>query len=178
MLLNSLSFYLSFSVYFDCGLVFIIQFFQWKGLKMDEDSQVLRKRYLFNLADKITRYANHWLFMKICLRCNITPNGLKLKKTPQIGKISEDFLSQWKAIMFKAETNLVESLVSEYRTQTLVLQVEFWKKLTEYLEGAAEIGEARNLHAELCDRNEQAEKRISIRRRSKLSKIWVVKHWL
>ena len=25
MLLNSLSFYLSFSVYFDCGLVFIIQ---------------------------------------------------------------------------------------------------------------------------------------------------------
>ena len=73
--------------------------------------------------------------------------------------------------MFKAETNLVESLVSEYRTQTLVLQVEFCKKLTEYLEGAAEIGEARNLHAELCDRNEQAEKRISVRRRRKLSKL-------
>ena len=80
---------------------------------MDEDSQVLRKRYLFNLADKITRYANHWLFMKICLRCKITPNGLKLKKTPQIGKISEIFLSQWNAIMFRAEINLVETLVSE-----------------------------------------------------------------
>ena len=138
---------------------------------MDEDSQVLRKRYLFNLADKITRYANHWLFMKICLRCNITPNGLKLKKTPQIGKTSENFLSQWNAIMFRAEINLVETLVSEYRTQTLVLQVEFWNKVTEYLEVAAEIGEARSLIVELCGRIEQAERGILVRRRRKLSRL-------
>ena len=54
--------------------------------------------------------------------------------------------------MLKGETNLVETLVREYRTQTLVLQVKFWNKLTEYFEGAAETGEARNLLAELCNR--------------------------
>ncbi len=98
---------------------------------MDEDSQVSRKIYLFNLADKVTRYANHWLFMKICTKCNATPNGLKLKKTPQIGKISQDFLSHWNNIMAGAEIDLVQTLQTEYKEQTLAFQVEFWNKLTE-----------------------------------------------
>ena len=104
---------------------------------------------------------------------SVCEGTIGLKKTLQSGRTSEHFLSQWNAIiiMSKAEINLVETLGSEYRTQTLVLQVEFWNKLTEYLEGAAEIGEARNLYAELCNRTEQAEKGISVRRRRKLSKL-------
>ena len=62
---------------------------------MVEDSRVPRKREIFNLADKITRYFSNWLFLKICFVYNVIPNGLKLKKRAQIGKKSQHFQLQW-----------------------------------------------------------------------------------
>ena len=57
---------------------------------MDEGNRALKKS-LINLAAKITRYFNHWIFLNVSLLLNVIPNGLKLKKLPQIGRKSEEF---------------------------------------------------------------------------------------
>ena len=48
---------------------------------MTEDSQVQRRKQLFFLAEKVTRYKSHWLFLCLCRNFDVVPNGLKLKKT-------------------------------------------------------------------------------------------------
>ena len=43
----------------------------------------------------------------------ITPRGLELKKRPAFAPISEDFMSKWDDILFKAEKDLVKLLLFE-----------------------------------------------------------------
>ena len=43
----------------------------------------------------------------------ITPRGLELKKRPAFAPISEDFMTKWDGILFKAEKDLVKLLLFE-----------------------------------------------------------------
>ena len=81
---------------------------------MTEDSQVQRRKQLFFLAEKVTRYKSHWLFLCLCRNFDVVPNGLKLKKTAQIGKQSNNFLSRWNETLATAEHNLIDVLIQEY----------------------------------------------------------------
>ena len=47
---------------------------------MEEDNRVLLRKNLINLAQRMTRYFNHWLFLKVSRVINVTPKGLRLKK--------------------------------------------------------------------------------------------------
>ena len=53
----------------------------------------------------------------------ITPRGLRLKKTPLLGKVSHSFLKRWKNCLFEAEQKLLRLLRSEaQRKQSFVLR--------------------------------------------------------
>ena len=127
---------------------------------MAENSQVSRRRTLFTLAGKITRYANHWLYMKICLSFNVIPKGLKLKKNPQIGEKSTQFIQEWNRIMSNAEMNLLETLANEYYIVTSTLQVKFWHTVTEFLQTGPNVIEAKQIFSELCKQIEKVQRNI------------------
>ena len=99
---------------------------------MDEGNRALKKS-LINLAAKITRYFNHWIFLNVSLVLNVIPNGLKLKKSPQIGRKSEEFSRKWKQIIQNAETDLTRTLLEEYRIAEKSLQLDFWNTMITYL---------------------------------------------
>ena len=99
---------------------------------MDEGNRALKKS-LINLAAKITRYFNHWIFLNVSLVLNVIPNGLKLKKSPQIGRKSEEFSRKWKQIIESAETDLTRTLLEEYRKAEKSLQLDFWNTMITYL---------------------------------------------
>ena len=73
---------------------------------MEEDNRVLLRKNLINLAQRITRYFNHWLFLKVFRVINGTPKGLRLKKPAQIGNTSESFWERWSEILHNAEHDL------------------------------------------------------------------------
>ena len=64
---------------------------------------------------------------------NVIPNGLKLKKSPQIGRKSEEFSRKWKQIIQNAETDLTRTLLEEYRIAEKSLQLDFWNTMITYL---------------------------------------------
>ena len=138
---------------------------------MAENSKVSRRRTLFTLAGKITRYANHWLYMKICLSLNVIPKGLKLKKNPQIGEKSTQFIQEWNRIMSNAEMNLLETLANEYYVVTSTLPIKFWHKVTEFLQTGPNVIEAKQIFSELCKKIEKDQRNIAARREKKLSKL-------
>ena len=137
---------------------------------MVENGQVTRRK-LFTLAGKITRYANHWLYMKICLSFDVIPKGLKLKKNPQIGEKSTEFLLEWNRIMSNAERNLLETLANEYYIVTSTLQIDFWHRVTEFLLTGPNVIEAKQIFHELCKQVEKDLRNIKARREKKLSKL-------
>ena len=98
---------------------------------MDEGNRALKKS-LINLAAKITRYFNHWIFLNVSLLLDVIPNGLKLKKSPQIGRKSEEFSRKWKQIIQSAETDLTRTLLEEYRIAEKSLQLDFWNTMITY----------------------------------------------
>ena len=138
---------------------------------MVENSQVSRRRTLFNLAGKITRYANHWLYIKICLSFNVILKGLKLKKNQQIGEKSTQYIQEWNRIMSNAEMNLLETLENEYYVVTLTLQIKFWHTVTEILQTGPNVIEAKQIFSELCKQIEKDQRDVETRREKKLSEL-------
>ena len=66
--------------------------------------------------------------MKICLSFNVIPKGLKLKKNPQIGEKSTQFIQEWNRIISNAEMNLLEGLyMRKFQPGLSSTRVEFWK---------------------------------------------------
>ena len=102
---------------------------------MDEGSRVTR-RILFNLADTATRYFNHWVFLDICCEYGVVPNGLKLKKSAQIGTPSNAFIRKWSDIISSAELDMLRALNEEYKTSCVKIQVELWDKIILFLSDA------------------------------------------
>ena len=105
---------------------------------MDEGSRVAR-RILFNLADKATRYFNHWVFLDICVAYGVVPNGLKLNKSAQIGTTSNVFTQKWSHIISSAEKDMLHALNEEYKTSCLDIQTKFWEKMIQFLSDADNI---------------------------------------
>ena len=99
---------------------------------MDEANRTLKKS-LINLAAKITTYFYHWILLNVSRLLNMIPNGLKLKKSPQIGRKFEEFSRKWKQIIQSAETDLTRALLKEYRIAEKNLQLDFWNTMIAYL---------------------------------------------
>ena len=65
------------------------------------------------LFQKSVRYQHHKENYLKSLMEGITPRGLELKKRSAFAPISEDFMSKWDDILFKAEKDLVKLLLFE-----------------------------------------------------------------
>lgn len=138
---------------------------------MNEDSQVLRKKQLFALASKITRYKNHWLFLSLCRAFNVIPNGLKLKKTAQIGKQSDDFVLQWNDTLVVAENGLTEVLIKEYGLLSSKFEIEFWNGTSVWLASETDYSNVQRNFRELVGYLERINQDLRDRRDKKLSRL-------
>ena len=77
----------------DGSFVYYIYVFQLRG-QMEEANQVLLRKKLIDLAQRITWYFNHWLFLKVSCVINVAPKGLRLKKSAHIRNTFESFLEK------------------------------------------------------------------------------------
>ena len=69
---------------------------------------------LFNFKyQKLLRYEHHKLNYMESIKRNITPSGLKIKKTAAIQSASPEFKDQWDAILNDAESKLIKLLLQE-----------------------------------------------------------------
>ena len=62
----------------------------------------------------------------------ITPRGLELKKRPAFAPISEDFMSKWDDILFKAEKDLVKLLLFESNLVIEKINLDIQHLLEQY----------------------------------------------
>ena len=62
----------------------------------------------------------------------ITPRGLELKKRSAFAPISEDFMSKWDDILFKAEKDLVKLLLFESNVIIEKINLDIQHLLEEY----------------------------------------------
>ena len=69
--------------------------------------------YLDYLLQKNYRYEHHLQNYQTSLKTGFIPNGLKIKKSPAITPVSEDFNTKWNEVLYNAEENLVELLLHE-----------------------------------------------------------------
>ena len=96
---------------------------------------------------------------------NVTPNGLKLKKSPQIGRTSEEFSRNWKQIIHTAETDLIRTLIKEYKVAERSFQVDFWNTMITYL------SQERDLHSVIGTITEIHQNILSISEASKVTRV-------
>ena len=69
--------------------------------------------YLDYLLQKNWRYEHHLQNYQTSLKTGLIPNGLKIKKSPAITPVSEDFNTKWNEVLYNAEKSLVELLLYE-----------------------------------------------------------------
>ena len=144
---------------------------------MDEGSRVTR-RILFNLADKATRYFNHWLFLDICVAYGVIPNGLKLKKSAQIGATSNVFKQKWSYIISSAEQDMLRALNEEYKSSCLDIQTKFWEKIVQFLSDAANAMSVSEVLSSLQQHISTIDDNFLRRRHKKLTNLLGTKNFL
>ena len=144
---------------------------------MTEDSQVQKRKQLFFLAEKVTRYKSHWLFLSLCRNFDIVSNGLKLKKTAQIGKQSNYFLSRWNETLVIAEHSLIDVLIQEYAVVSSQFETEFWNKTVEFLSKEEDYANVELFSEELSGTIHKLYSEIEIRRKRKLSRLIGARHF-
>ena len=144
---------------------------------MDEGSRVTR-RILFNLADKATRYFNHWVFLNICLEYGVVPNGLKLRKSAQIGTPSTVFIRKWSHIIASAEFDILRALNEEYKTSCVNIQVELWDKIIQFLSDADNSMDVSEILSTLRQHIATIDDSIRRRRHKKLTNLLGTRNFL
>ena len=60
---------------------------------------------------KVIHLKRHIKFLQICREYDITPNGLIIKKSPNIFPMSPFFRQDWKTIIKKSEKQLTEKIL-------------------------------------------------------------------
>ena len=144
---------------------------------MDEGSRVTR-RILFNLADKAARYFNHWVFLNICLEYRVVPNGLKLKKSAQIGTPSSAFIRKWSHIISSAELEMLRALNEEYKTSCVNIQVELWDKIIRVLSDSDSFMDVSDILSTLRQHIATIDNNILRRRHKKLTNLLGTRNFL
>ena len=80
--------------------------------------------YLDYLLQKNYRYEHHLQNYQTSLKTGLIPNGLKIKKSPAITPVSEDFNTKWNEVLYNAEKNLVALLLYESSKVIAKIQVQ------------------------------------------------------
>ena len=80
--------------------------------------------YLDYLLQKNYRYEHHLENNETSLKTRLILNGLKIKKSPAITPVSEDFNTKWNEVLYNAEKNLVALLLYESSKVIAKIQVQ------------------------------------------------------
>ena len=83
-----------------------------------------RTKYLDYLLQKSYRYEHHLQNYQTSLKTGLISNGLKIKKSPAITPVSDDFNTKWNKVLYNAEKSLVELLLYEPSKVIEKIQVE------------------------------------------------------
>ena len=62
---------------------------------------------------------------------NVTPKGLRLTKTPLIGKVSVSFKKRWRRVLFETERKFLLALKSEVKRKQIQVSRDFHLKTGE-----------------------------------------------
>ena len=78
----------------------------------------------FTKTEQVYIYEYHLQNYQTSLITGLIPNGLKIKKSPAITPVSENFNTKWNEVLYNAEKNLVELLLYESSKVIAKIQVE------------------------------------------------------
>ena len=71
-------------------------------------------------------YINIYIkFLQICKEYDVTPNGLIIKKSPNIFPVSPSFTQDWKTIIKKSENQLTGKILQESKSSLNLKLEEF-----------------------------------------------------
>ena len=129
------------------------------------------KEYLAlkDLKHRIVKLQHHEKVYCKSLSENVTPKGLRLKKTLLIGEVSASFKKRWRRILFEAERKLLLALKSEVKRKQIQVSREFHLKTGEltWTRGDQVINWIVSLEG--CERRWNEE--LAARRRKKFSNL-------
>ena len=89
-----------------------------KGMLLKDGTE-----HLDYLLQKPFRYEHHLKNYEESLKTGSIPNGLRIKKSPAITPVTEDFHRKWQHILYDAEKNLVELLLYEASQVVAKIQI-------------------------------------------------------
>ena len=84
-------------------------------------------------------------FLQICKEYDVTPNGLIIKKSPNIFPVSPSFTQDWKSIIKKSENQLTGKILQESESSLNLKLEEFHGNLTYYLKNHNDISNIQKL---------------------------------
>ena len=117
------------------------------------------------LFQKALRYEHHQKNFKESLSNDVTPFGLRIKKTPAIETVNDDFHMKWHSILKNAEKQLIELLLFE--SETMVAKIQFEVDMSIKALFPDDQGEVKNI---LREKNQNIEKQLKQRRQKKWKK--------
>ena len=86
---------------------------------------------LKDLRYKLVRLQHHEKVYEKSLEEYVTPKGLRLKKRPGLGKVSEAFMSRWRNVSFEAERRLLNLLKQQAKRRLVDVRKVFQTKTGE-----------------------------------------------
>ena len=86
---------------------------------------------LKDLKHRIVKLQHHEKVYCKSLSENVTPKGLRLKKTPLIGEVSASFKKRWRRMLFEEERKLLLALKSEVKRKQVQVSRDFHLKTGE-----------------------------------------------
>ena len=89
-----------------------------------EDKIIIQNK-LHTTANKYTHYIHHKNFCNVCMERKVIPTGISIKKKPSISLWSEEFIADWKKVLFSAEHELLKLLHHQNQENASVKFDEF-----------------------------------------------------
>lgn len=86
---------------------------------------------LKDLRHKLVRLQHHEKVYTRSLEECVTPKGLRLKKMPMLGKMSDDFMRRWRNVLFEAERRLLKLLENDVKQRQVKVGSLFQKRTGE-----------------------------------------------
>ena len=104
---------------------------------------------------KVIQLKHHIKFLQICREYAVTPNGLIIKKSPNIFPVSPSFTQDWKTMIKKSENQLTEKILQESKSSLNLKLEEFHGNLTFYLKNHKYISNIQKLLAAYTELEDQ-----------------------
>ena len=97
------------------------------------------------LGKKVIHYQHHTQLLDVCLKLQIAPKALEIRKTPYIRVTNNKFLENWRSNLKDVELTLMRELTEKNKCIYSELQSKFFIQIEEAIESNIDISVIKDL---------------------------------